>query len=878
MSQQNTEANAALLHPVRDTSHESSSGQEFHEGFAEVLKTELQEIEARRKACGLPVPSEEPGTQPPIHQSLVGLALSGGGIRSASFSLGVVQALAGGDSQEGCLKKIDYLSTVSGGGYLGACLSNLLRDKKATDLDPEKFPLRKRTGEPETEELTHLRNGSNYLNPPDSSSSLALPALVLRGILLTFVALLPMIYVAVFLTGLLYEELDAYLLSKQINFYDVVDQYWHWGAGGSAALFAGLGALYPFAMMWNPGIERRGLYLKAMALVLKLTLLLLLLKPASWLMNWAVYITFAELQSTFQGLWSSATQNLAKVWWAAGPVLAGLAGLVSGRPQVLRALGLGLATVAGPFILIAAYLLLCIWQVQPVRRFMLDEKQLGDAQKPWAILETPSARWTADQKATWGDGGQVQQLAELWRATDEDFALKPLLSKTPEGWWSAPGETGWEEQKKRAARLLEQPPQKDKGVSFAWERSSPDSKDPRLMLLVWGNMWDTNGLLLLLLWAVSFFINSRFLNINHTSPHGFYRDQLSRVFLRRWNGKAEEFNDTLKLSALRTRPEEAGKADAEPSPAPYHLINATVNFSEGQDDLRGRHGDFFLFSKHYIGGEKTGWVRTKKVEELDPHLDLGTAMAISAAAASPNMGLLTSRALSFLLMTLNVRLGYWLPNPRLIHETKDGVLRRWHFPGPGPIYLWKEALRRFHKRDRYVNVSDGGHIENLGVYELLRRRCRLIIAVDGEADPKMGFNGLGTLLRFARIDLGVTVTFGESRGLDALREGKGYSNAHWARGTITYGNGEQGTLLYLKSSLTGDEPADVSAYHTATPAFPHESTADQFFSEEQFEMYRALGKHIAEDPKLKEELETIFKQLYPAEPAQDGTAAQTKAA
>jgi hypothetical protein len=145
---------------------------------------------------------------------------------------------------------------------------------------------------------------------------------------------------------------------------------------------------------------------------------------------------------------------------------------------------------------------------------------------------------------------------------------------------------------------------------------------------------------------------------------------------------------------------------------------------------------------------------------------------------------------------------------------------------------------------RYINVSDGGHIENLGVYELLRRRCRFIIAADAECDAKSRFDGLVKLLRYARIDMGVKIDI----SLDGLRaDTRGHSAAHWTLGTIHYGDGEVSHLLYLKASLTGDESPSLRAYHEARPDFPHESTADQFFDETQLEAYRLLGEHITED-------------------------------
>ena len=194
---------------------------------------------------------------------------------------------------------------------------------------------------------------------------------------------------------------------------------------------------------------------------------------------------------------------------------------------------------------------------------------------------------------------------------------------------------------------------------------------------------------------------------------------------------------------------------------------------------------------------------------------------------------------------LNVRLDYWTPNPLIINTAK--TLRKWRWPNVGPRYLLKEALGNLNAKGSHVNLSDGGHIENLAIYQLLKRRCKLIIAVDGEADPNMQFGGLVTLIRYAEIDMGITIVI----DLDEIRKDKkGLSKSHWALGSIQYGKGEDGKeeigrLLYIKSSLSGDENEYIKAYHKKNPTFPHQPTSDQFFDETQFEVYRALGEHIA---------------------------------
>jgi hypothetical protein len=160
-----------------------------------------------------------------------------------------------------------------------------------------------------------------------------------------------------------------------------------------------------------------------------------------------------------------------------------------------------------------------------------------------------------------------------------------------------------------------------------------------------------------------------------------------------------------------------------------------------------------------------------------------------------------------------------------------------------PRALLLEMMMRLDETRRWVNLSDGGHIENLATIELLRRRCRVIVIGDGEADPEMHFHGLATLIRTARLDLGVQIDI----DLAKLRlNPERWSAAHIAVGRIEYPGGELGYLVYLKASCTGDEDEAIGEYRHRNPSFPHESTADQFFNEGQFEAYRSLGQHIGE--------------------------------
>jgi hypothetical protein len=201
------------------------------------------------------------------------------------------------------------------------------------------------------------------------------------------------------------------------------------------------------------------------------------------------------------------------------------------------------------------------------------------------------------------------------------------------------------------------------------------------------DIYDRGGAVIYLVGALLLLLNWLFTNINLTSAHGFYRDRLSKAYLFTADDDGIHANDGIKLSEL----------NRAHSVAPYHLINAALNLQGSKDEnLRGRNADFFLFSKHYSGSHRTGYIATPSLEDLDSHLNLGSACAISGAAAAPNMGSSTVKALVPLLTLLNIRLGYWLPNPRSIPGA-SWMTRRLFRRGAGPGYLWREdTLPQFH--------------------------------------------------------------------------------------------------------------------------------------------------------------------------------------
>jgi hypothetical protein len=233
------------------------------------------------------------------------------------------------------------------------------------------------------------------------------------------------------------------------------------------------------------------------------------------------------------------------------------------------------------------------------------------------------------------------------------------------------------------------------------------------------------------------------------------------------------------------------------------------------------------------------YVSGPKFAKLRGSIALSNAVTISGAAASPNAGYHSAPSVAFLLTVFNVRLGSWFQNPR-----RPEI---WRKPGPAHALrpLLSELFGLSNDRSDFVYLSDGGHFENLGVYELVRRRCRFIIACDAGCDPDVTFEDLGNTIRKCRIDLDVDIEI-DTRALAPLADGN--CVYHCALGLVRYDRADPrertGYLLYVKASMSGDEPQDVEQYRKHHPRFPHESTTDQFFDEAQFESYRRLGLHI----------------------------------
>jgi len=219
------------------------------------------------------------------------------------------------------------------------------------------------------------------------------------------------------------------------------------------------------------------------------------------------------------------------------------------------------------------------------------------------------------------------------------------------------------------------------------------------------------------------------------------------------------------------------------------------------------------------------------------------------------MGYHSSPVVTFLLALFNVRLGWWLGN------SGPGGDTTFDTPGPdfAPKALLAETFGLTDDRQGYVYLSDGGHFENLGIYEMVLRRCRYIVVADGGADPDFTFEDLGNAISKIRIDLGIPIEFERlpMRARDLADKSYDLLDAaefpYCAVARIRYscvdpvetaGEEIDGWLLYVKASLNGTETADVFHYAKLHSSFPHESTGNQLYSESQFESYRELGSHV----------------------------------
>jgi predicted acylesterase/phospholipase RssA len=742
--------------------------------FADVFRSEVVSINKRRSKLrnfgrlarpdialeAEPLETSD-GTEPlrPTEQSqIVGLSLSGGGIRSAAFCLGALQALREAD----VLSRADYLSTVSGGGYIGSSLSAGMTSTGGH------FPFESGLSEDETPSLQHVRDHSNYLFPNGASDFLRNISVFARGLVANAILVLPFLLIAAALTiaavpvvgGRRYPNIFGIRIPNMFTFeYFVITCY--------LGLF-----LLLVVIVW--GVVRSWLHVVNEASGNSA-------RFVGWVVLLFLVTAFCELQPfILDAMFGNSPSAF----------LTSLVGWI-------RSIALWLSPVAAAVALVAQ-------KFGEVVKSALESEEVKDQRKALfakAVVYVASAIvpllvWVLYlQFSYWGvclKGDCASYMAPQWLSAAAEYVPVFVTRSIFHG----------------DAHLIAQ-----------------------LYVLV--------ALLCLVL--------SAFLRPNANSLHPLYRDRLSKAFLFKPVKIMPRDRVTGEQASLE--PLHLNLSQLSDEDGPYHLINTALNVqSSKQVNRRGRNADFFLFSRNFIGSRATDYVATADMEAVTTDLDLGTAMAASGAAASSNMGSATIKTLSPTLALLNIRLGLWLRNPRWVAK-RGGWSRKENF------YFLFEMLGLLNEERWSVYLTDGGHIENLGIYELLRRRCKVIIAVDAEADPQMAFGAFNVLERYALIDLGVRIELPWQQITDATKKtGQLIDDTgdcpkllgpHVAVGEISYPGRRKGVLIYIKASLTGDENDYIFHYKKRYGAFPHETTLDQLFSEEQFEAYRALGFHAA---------------------------------
>ena len=752
-----------------------------------VFPTELQELKRRREAVGLSA-SELQGA-PSTARGLMGLALSGGGIRAASFALGAIQSLA----RKKVLRRVDYLSTVSGGGYTGSALSSVLTDPWAT-TEGRNFPFDFEQGMQEPPAVRHIRNGSNYLGGNDLLSELRLPTIILRGFLINGVLFIPYLMIAAWATWI------AFPLATNEHLGTVIG-YWTLGAFLVVMIsYPAVSTLFGRHFKW----PARDFYEKMQTL----SFVAFALAVIGGLLSAPVTVA---LGSDWDTMLSVVRHEIASPFeagdaWKWGLIVVTVTALLNagkvsrGITKRANQLFILLLGALGPTLIFGVYLLLLVVFVRSPHLPLANTAGFEQLSGTTADTANAAARQS------------LARLVEDLRVRDVNLSprARVLSLRTSARRAAVKGDSLWEI------------------IDTSDQRHVVTMGDGRLEL---GNVefgTQPSDWAFIISALLVFVLNGLWVDVNVSSAHGFYRDRLSKAFLFRARrfGRTRP-NDDQKLSGLGV---------TNPG-APYHLINTAMNLKgEPLSELPGRRSDFFLFSKRFVGSFATSYCETEAMESADSALNLGTAMAISGAAAAPNSGTTTVRPLTFILTLLNVRLGYWIPNPW--YARASSLVKRLRLrQRPGPNFLIREGLGLLNARTRFVNISDGGHIENLGIYELLRRRCAVIIAVDAECDPDMACPSLAKLTQYARTDLGLEINIEAPVRVKA----DGFVDAQWTVGTIHYTDAEIGHILYVKSSMTANEAPYVLEYKRVCSAFPHESTVNQFFDEAQFEAYRALG-------------------------------------
>jgi hypothetical protein len=689
----------------------------------------------------------------PVAERL-GICCSGGGVRSASFSLGALQVLR----EKHLLERADHLSCVSGGGYITIAHAVMVSESLKRAAGPAEPPQpaavenieqdyfgRRAPWARDSPEESHLRNHISYLG-----SRVWLVANLIYGTIRHLLPFAAAIYLFGFVVGVAMSPWLADTLQVAR------------GAVCKVGACVTNADLLPFVWL--------------SAALLVLAGLLLALRNTGQKKAFADGPMFLLQYLTLALLYTGSV----------------VFGLLVVMPWVFLRLHSGALESIGPFANIG-----------------VD----GASLTAIAGLVGSVVSWIAKKRTTrWFQIG----VAVLTALAGPIFVLVPTIGI---GYWNARWGTDW-------------------------------GHDPQRLWIAAGS-----AAYLLVMW----------LGLDEVTSvaHLFYRERLATAFVGYRRLVAGSAGSTLEYTQppwdedLDFTGLAGGSGVAK---LPNLVVCAAVNLS---GDLPvGRMGASFTFERDKVGGPATGYVPTAWMEaQAGPGVaTLPALMAISGAAVAPSMGKMTIRALRFLMAVFDLRLGAWLPNPTRAPMSASARELRSNTPGskdpsagqprfgkawrrPGALYVFREALGLNSIRRSFVYVTDGGHWENLGLVELLRRGCSRIVCIDGSGGNAMTFGTLSEAIALARSDLGVEISIDLS---EMHAETGELSKSGFAFGRIEFPDDTTGTLVYIRALLTETSPEDLRSYAGKDKKFPNHPTSDQFFDEERFEAYRALGQHLME--------------------------------
>lgn len=695
------------------------------------------------------------------------ICCSGGGIRSAAFSLGALQLF----SEKGLYQKASAVIGVSGGGYLAAAFHVVRKSLRLEDPPP--FA-------PGSPELARLRRRTRYLLP-----SVAVSA---RGIMsLVYGVVVNLVLAAVLLRGI------SWLLGWAIHEAGILGprdravQYgqlplWYWIAAlGPLAIVVGIFLVEATVDRFHvpPRLLRTEARDFAQWLTIPALVTPVLFLGVPWVLAW--FIDWREPPT-------SAPPSIA-----------------ADGVETLLNTELGVAVVGG-----------------------LGAALLALARSAWKGFTEAGTIALAD--------GLVAQVAGWLRVRLVPWLGTVLIAVV--------------------------------GVIVLLGWTTNYARNP-----LWRGDWDVAAACAVLVLAIRVFTDA-----TRTSLHPYYRERLANAYLvRRTDGEALPYEYTRPMPYSEwARPQDHG---------PELVVVAAASAFDRDFVPADRNCVPFVFDPHHTGviGDVSlppqGMVRTDAYERRADYrrrdVTVPGAIAISGAAFSPLTGrdYFRTRPMRLLFAMVNARLGVWLPNPywgtssssasfaercraaadagrggafgRLVAFAASGWAHIVSLVDkPGPYRLFKEAFGATSLYDRRLYVTDGGHYDQLGLVEALRRRPDRIIVVDASNDTEDVFTSVGLAIATARMDLGVEIDL----DLRSMRRGADGARAEraWARGTATCPDGKTIELYLLKALLTPDLPWDVEAYAARHPEFPRRSTSDQLYGEFDFEAYRELGHHLAD--------------------------------